>query len=159
MKVDTLRFGEIDISDDKIIVFENGIPPFEDSTKYTLINSEETEPFLWLQSLDEPNLALAVINPFRLFPDYAPAVSDDILETIGNPPHEDILVLTVCVILKDYEKMFTNLVSPILINPSNNQARQVIMENSPYMTKHPIYERVQALVIGGNANAGIDSES
>ena len=110
MKANTLRFGEIDISEDKILVFEHGIPPFNDCIRYTLINSEETEPFLWLQSLDDPDLALAVINPFRLFPDYTPAVSDDVLEAIGNPPHEDILVLTVSVISKDYEKMFTNLV-------------------------------------------------
>jgi len=158
MKVNTLRFGEIDIADEKILTFAHGIPPFDECTRYTLINSEETAPFLWLQSLDDPELALSVINPFRLFPDYAPAVSDDVLETIGDPPHQDILVLTVSVITKDYEKMFTNLVSPILINPHNNQARQIIMENSPYLTKQPIYEQVQAIVIGGTADAGSDPE-
>ncbi|MCL2081873.1 MAG: flagellar assembly protein FliW [Oscillospiraceae bacterium] len=158
MKVHTMRFGEIDISEDKVLVFENGIPPFNECTKYTLICSEETDPFLWLQSLDDADLALAVVNPFRLFPDYAPSASDEVLGTIGNPPYEDILVLTVAVISSNYREMSTNLVSPILINPHTNQSRQIIMENSPYATKQPIYDRIEALVIGGEINVGSNPE-
>lgn len=158
MKINTTRFGEIEIAEEKIILFQGGLPPFDDCVRFSLINSEETDPFLWLQSVDEPALALAVVNPFRLFPDYTPAVTDDILDSIGNPPDEDILILSVAVITRDYQKMFANLVSPILINPHNNSARQVIMENSPYLTKTPIYEQVQALVMGGTVNAGSDTE-
>jgi len=157
MKINTLRFGEIEIAEEKILNFEHGLPPFDHCQKFTLVNSEETDPFLWLQSVDEPELALAVVNPFRLFPDYTPAVTDDILDALGNPPDEDILILTVAVITREYQNMFTNLVSPILVNPHNNRARQVIMDNSPYLTKTPIYNEVQAVVIGGTVNAGSDT--
>ena len=149
MKINTLRFGEIEIAEEKILEFEHGLPPFDHCQKFTLVKLEETDPFLWLQSIDEPELALAVVNPFCLFPDYLPAVTDDVMEAMGNPPDEDMLIFTVAVITREYQNMYTNLVSPIMVNPHNNKARQVIMDNSPYLTKTPIFNEVQALVTGG----------
>ena len=161
MKINTVRFGEIDIAEEKVLTFEYGIPPFDNCTRFTIINSEETEPFLWLQSLDELDVSLAVVNPFRLFPDYSPIVNGADLERIGSPSDEDILVLTVAVIPRKYENMTTNLLSPILINPHNNSAQQIIMENSEYTIKQPIYEQVLALLNsdeseGGCKDAGIN---
>lgn len=37
MRINTEKFGTIDISDDKIITFDNGIIGFQDYKKYTLI--------------------------------------------------------------------------------------------------------------------------
>jgi flagellar assembly factor FliW len=161
MKINTIRFGEIDIAEEKVLTFEKGLPGFNDCFKFTIISSEDTAPFLWLQSLDEPDVALAVVNPFRLFPEYSPAVNEADLERIGNPSDEDILALTVAVIPVKYENMTTNLISPILINLKNNQAHQIIMENSNYQVKEPIFERVQKLLEeeteGGGTDAGSDA--
>lgn len=157
MKIRTSRFGEIDIAEEKILHFEEGIPPFEDFKSYALITSEDTEPFLWLQAVNEPDLAFAVINPFRLFPDYAPTVPEYALESIGHPPDEDILVLSMAVIPQDVSSMTTNLVSPLLINAKTNIGRQVIMDNSPYLVKTPIFDEVGALLNGGDADAGSDA--
>lgn len=164
MKINTVRFGEIDIAEEKILTFQDGLAPFYSSIRFTIISSEETEPFLWLQSLDEPDVALAVINPFKLFPEYTPLVNEADLERIGSPADEDILVLTVAVIPHKYENMTTNLVSPILINSQNNQARQTVMENSNYMVKQPIFNEVQTLLYsleteteGGGTDAGSDA--
>ena len=162
MNINTVRFGEIEIADEKILQFANGLPGFDNCFRFTIISSEETDPFLWLQSLEEPDVALAVINPFRLFPDYSPIVNEDDLEKIGNPADDDILALTVAVIPVKYENMTTNLVSPILINLKDNQARQIIMENSSYQVKQPIYEEVQRLLTeeateGGGTDAGSDT--
>jgi flagellar assembly factor FliW len=157
-----VRFGEIEIAEEKVLDFEGGLPGFGDCCRFSIISSEETDPFLWLQSLEEPDVALAVINPFRLFPDYAPIVNEADLEKIGNPADDDILALTVAVIPVKYENMTTNLISPILINLSNNKARQIIMENSNYQIKQPIFEEVQRLLTeedaeGGGTDAGSDS--
>ncbi|MDR0292697.1 MAG: flagellar assembly protein FliW [Oscillospiraceae bacterium] len=165
MKINTIRFGEIDIAEEKILTFEKGLPGFNNCFRFTIISSDETDPFLWMQSLEEPDIALAVINPFRLFPDYAPIVNETDLEYLGNPSDEDILALTVAVIPVKYENMTTNLVAPILINLKNNQALQVIMENSQYQIKQPIFERVQQLLAGqdgqeaegGGKDAGSDA--
>ena len=116
MKINTIRFGEIEIAEGKILTFDKGLPGFDGCFRFTIISSEETDPFLWLQSLDEPDVALAVINPFRLFPDYTPVVNETDLASLGNPSDEDVLALTVAVIPVKYELMTSNLAAPILIN-------------------------------------------
>jgi len=162
MKINTIRFGEIDIAEEKILTFDKGMPGFDGCYRFTIISSEDTDPFLWLQSLEEPDVALAVINPFRLFPDYTPIVNENDLESLGNPSDEDVLALTVAVIPVKYELMTSNLAAPILINLKNNKAHQVLMENSTYQVRQPIFELVQKILEseeteGGGTDAGSDS--
>lgn len=147
MKINTARFGEIDIAEEKIINFKEGIPGFEDCHAFALITAEETDPFLWLQSLSMPEIALAVVNPFRLFPEYSPRVPEAALVEIENPGDEDVVVLTVAVIPKEPQHMTTNLVSPILINATANLGRQVILEGD-YQVRQPIFEAVRAVLNG-----------
>lgn len=148
MKINTTRFGEIDIAEEKKITFKDGIPSFEECQNFALITAEETDPFLWLQSLDMPEISLAVVNPFRLFPEYAPRVPETALAEIGSPNDEDVVVLTVAVIPREARRMSTNLVSPILINATANVGRQVILEGGDYLVRQPIFEAVRAVMNG-----------
>lgn len=153
MQVNTARFGDIEIADEKIITFQEGIPSFEECRSFALITAEETEPFLWLQSLDRPDVALAAVNPFRLFPDYAPRVSETALADIGSPSDDDVLLLTVAVIPAEPRRMTTNLVSPILINARENVGRQVILEGGDYQVRQPIFDAVRDILAGGEGAA------
>lgn len=157
MIIDTTRFGEVEISDKKIINFQQGIPGFDSYKRFALITTEETEPFHWLQSIEESSIALAVINPFALFPDYAPRVSQESLDVIGDPSDDDIFLLTVAVIPSEPVRMTTNLVSPILINTVTNEGTQTILENSEYQIRQPIFNEVKQLLLGGEADAGADA--
>ena len=50
MKIDTKYFGEIEIGDEKVIHFDNGVLGFEDYKDYTIlydIDAEE-EPFFFM---------------------------------------------------------------------------------------------------------------
>ncbi|MDR0249160.1 MAG: flagellar assembly protein FliW [Oscillospiraceae bacterium] len=148
MTVTTSRFGEIDIAQSKIIDFPEGIPGFEECSRFALITAEETDPFLWLQALDMPEIALAVVNPFRLFPDYAPRVPEAALAEIGSPANEDVLLLAVAVIPGDPQAMSANLVSPLIINAAACKGKQVILEGTDYLIRQPIFEPVRALMCG-----------
>lgn len=159
MVISTSRFGEIDVLDEKIIRFKEGLPGFERCKGFALITAEETAPFHWLQAVDAADVALAVINPFLLFQDYAPRVAESVLQELGDPSDDEILLLTVAVIPSDPTNMTTNLVSPIIINASNNQGRQVILENNEYQIRQPIFNQVRMLVNGGEADAGTDTQA
>ncbi len=158
MRVATTRFGDIEIAEEKILTFADGLPGLERYGRYTLLSTKETDPFHWLQSLDDMDVALAVINPYLLFPDYRPTVPENVLKDLGIHETEQVLVLTVAVIPQDFQQMTTNLLAPILINTQNNQGRQVILENSEYDLRQPIYEEVQKLVHeeGGTEDARPD---
>lgn len=156
MKIQTIRFGEIEIGEDKLLTFVDGLPPFEDCKRFVLITDQDFDPFMWLQSVEDPALAFAVINPFLLFSDYVPTITDEFIASIGDPQDEDIMVLTMCVIPKEVSAMTTNLVAPLYINTKTNQGRQIIMESSPYVTRQAIFAEVRALVMGGDDDAGTD---
>ena len=57
MQINSRLFGKIDIEDDKVIDFKNGIIGFEEYHKYALIFDAEkksSKSIMWLQSMEEP---------------------------------------------------------------------------------------------------------
>lgn len=132
MKAKTRMFGDIDISDDKIIVLESGMIGFPDMQKFTLIYDEEKGDkanIMWLQSMDEPQTAFPVINPIKIKEDYNPSVSEELLKPLGEMKPEDTFVLVTMRVPKDIEDMSINLKAPIIINTSNNKGAQIIVED------------------------------
>ena len=153
----TGRFGEIEIEDGKILHFVEGLPGLEWLRRFTLISSEETKPFLWFQSVEGEDVALPVINPLLLFPDYTPWIPEQVFTEMEIKADEDVLLLVVVVIPQDVKRMTANLLSPIVVNIKNNEGRQVILENSKYELRQPIFDLVAALVAGGDEDAGSDA--
>ncbi len=155
MLVKTKHFGEIDLDESKIIYFENGILGFEDFKKYTLLfDSEEGErpEISWLQSLEEPALALPVISPFLVMKDYNPEVDDELLKQLGDLNDDNIIVLISITVPSDITKITANLKAPFIINSDSRKGVQIIAENSDYEVKYRFYEELQAhkAAKGGN---------
>ncbi|BCN32558.1 flagellar assembly protein FliW [Anaeromicropila herbilytica] len=150
MLVKTKGFGEIDLNEDKIITFDNGIMGFEDYKKYTILynienESEKGNTISWLQSIEEPALALPVINPLLVKEDYNPTVNDDVLKPLGELTDDNLLVLLSITVPSDLEKMTANLKAPFIINSDSKKACQIIVENQDYEVKYPIYETIKKL--------------
>lgn len=151
MKITTRIFGEIEIADDKIIVFENGIIGFPDLKNFALIHDEEkgTDTGIrFMQSLDEPNFAMPVMDPLLVKPDYDPKVDDELLASAGKISSDNILVLVTATIPSDLTKMSVNLQGPFIINVEEHKACQIIVENGDYPVKFPIYEILKSRKAG-----------
>ena len=119
MKINTKIFGEVDIADEKIVTFPQGIVGFPNLTRFTLIFDEEkgvNAGIRWLQSVDEPAFAMPVMDPLVVKEDYNPVVEDAIFEPIGGFESESSLVLVTVTVPKEIEKMTVNLKGPIIIN-------------------------------------------
>lgn len=147
MKIDTRLFGEIEIADDKVITFENGIIGFPDLKKFALIHDEEEGKgagIRFLQSLDEPGFAMPVMDPLIVKPDYDPEVNDELLASAGKVTEDNILVLVTVSVPNDLKKMSVNLQGPFVINVEEHKACQVIIEGGEYPVKFPIYDILQA---------------
>ena len=98
MRVQTKFFGEVELDDNKILEFPNGIIGFEELKKFAIIYNSEDENearISWLQSMDEPMIALPVVDPLAIVPDYAPMIEDELLKPLGNPADKDLLFLLV----------------------------------------------------------------
>ncbi len=148
MVAETKFFGTIDIEDDKIINFPNGIIGFENLTKFALIydsEREERSKISWLQSMEEPLMVLPVINPLDLMETYTPTIEDELMKNIGNPADADLLIFVTLSIPSDIEKMTANLKAPLIVNTVERKAMQVIVENQEYPVKFNAYEVIQAM--------------
>jgi flagellar assembly factor FliW len=144
MEIKTRIFGDVTISDDKMISFPNGIVGFPDLKDFALIHDEEQGDqagIRWMQSVQEPNFAMPVINPLVVKDDYDPMVDDELLAVIGKG--ENILVLTTITVPTDLSKMSVNLKAPFVINVDTRKAVQVVLEDD-LPVKFYVYELLKA---------------
>lgn len=144
MRVQTKWFGEIEVSDEKIITFEKGIIGFEDWKKYTLVydaEKEEDVSIVWLQAVDEPTLALPIMKPELVYETYDPIVEDEIINSLGeNIKDAELMVFCALTVPQDLTKMTINLKAPIIINVDTMRGVQLIADNSDYQVRYPIYD-------------------
>lgn len=142
MKIETLNFGEIEIDENKIIRFQQGIPGFEEEKDFVVIlNEDQDNPFHFLQSVTNPELSFVIINPFEMFSDYDLLVPEIAMDTLKIEKEEDVIIYTIVVIPEEMEKMTTNLVGPIIINVEQRLGKQVILDDERYSTKHFIFNQ------------------
>lgn len=147
MRVDTKIFGEIEIADDKLITFENGIIGFPDLKRFALIHDGDKGDdagIRFLQSIEEPGFAMPVMDPLAVKPDYDPEVNDELLAGVGKISPDNMLVLVTVSVPGDLTKMSVNLQGPFVINVEEHKACQVIVENGDYPVKFPVYEILNA---------------
>lgn len=153
MQVKTKFFGEIELDEDKILTFEGGIMGFEEYKTFTLlydIENKEKSNISWLQSIENEKLALPVISPMLMKPDYNPQVEEEVLEPLGELTDENIIILCVMTVPKDHKKSTANLKAPIIINADTRKGCQVIVENPEYKVRHNVYEAIQIIKKGTN---------
>lgn len=151
MVIKTRVFGEVTIDDSKIINFENGIIGFPDLKDFALIHDAEkgnNVGIRWMQSVQEPNFAMPVMDPLIVCPDYNPVVDDEVLKPIGQIDPDELLVLTTVTVPKDIKKMSANLRGPIVINVAERKACQIILDSDEYEVKFPIYDIVNGKKVG-----------
>lgn len=146
MLVKTRHFGEINLDEDKVLTFEDGLIGFEDCKRYTILyNNEEGEnnTISWLQSLDMQELALPVISPLSVLADYNPIVEDEVLKPLGELTEENVIILLTLSVPSDITKMSANLKAPLVINADTKKGCQIIAENPDYVVKYNIYDLVK----------------
>lgn len=161
VKVNTKNFGEIEISDSKMITFEKGIVGYPNLTRFALIHDAEKNNkagIRWLQSLDELTFALPVMDPLCVIASYNPMVDEEILKKIGDLKEDDMLVMVTVTVPKDITKLSVNLCAPIIINAENRQACQIITDSERYPIKYEIYDILQKMKEEGEQNVSVNEK-
>ena len=139
-KVNTSRFGEIEVDESKIIHFQNGIPAFEDEHEFIILPYEDESPYYFMQSLKSPDLAFLLTIPFLFFNDYTFELDEESVNELGIKDPEKVFYYSMVTIPNGSIRYMTaNLVAPIVLNSENMQAKQVVLEKSNYTTKHRLF--------------------
>jgi flagellar assembly factor FliW len=135
LKLHTIRFGEIDVEEDNIITFQQGIPGFEGNRRFIILQPDESLPFSFIQSVEDGDLAFIVTNPFAYFPEYEFELPETIQKEMDIADVSDVTICSVVTV--DISKdIYVNLLAPIVMNTKLRTGRQVILHQSNYKTKH-----------------------
>lgn len=151
MRLVTRIFGDIEIDENKIIHFAGGIIGFPQLQDFILMHDEESAGdagIRWLQSIQEPNFAIPVMDPLIVRPDYNPQVDDECFKLLGSLSIENMLVLTSVTVPKNLEQMSVNLKAPFIINAEERKAGQYIVDGDEYPVKWMIYDILQKAKAG-----------
>jgi flagellar assembly factor FliW len=143
MILETERFGKIELEESGIITFEQGIIGFEDLGRFVIIDYLEDSSLKWLQAIDDPKIAFVVCDPWTFFEDYDPRIEKEEKEEIGLAAGDAVTILCIVTVPKDISKTSLNLLSPIIINQKKMKAKQIILYNSDYRSKHEIFKTIK----------------
>ncbi len=140
MKIQTTRFGNIEIDDNQIIVMPSGPLGFSECRRYVLLEHKKGSPFVWLQSLEDEALAFVLIDPLLFKPDYHLQISPEDSRALGmtNDGKGIQALVIVNISAEDRGGVTANLLAPIVINVSQKLGKQVVLYQSEYPTRYPL---------------------
>jgi flagellar assembly factor FliW len=135
LTVESTRFGTLEIEAEAVIEFPTGLIGLGGS-RYALLAPEENAAFVWLHSVEEPDLALPVTNPWLFYGDYVVEISDDEARRTGLDPEGAAVWVTVRT--GDQLGDFTaNLRAPILVR--DGRGHQVINDAPAAPVRAPLF--------------------
>jgi len=138
LKVNTTRFGTVEVKEKDILKFPEGLVGFADCKRFFIYNKEKNLPFFWLQSVDDPKLAFVICDPLLFFPDYKVSVRKEELSVIDASDPAKLIICVIISISHDPFRMTANLQGPLVINTGNRKGKQLVLMDGKYTTRHTI---------------------
>lgn len=138
----TTRFGNIDVKQDKVITMPEGILGFPELIKWVIMPEDKAEPFKMFQSLDNPAKALIVIDPLLINSDYHFNITKEDLKQWDAVTVDHLEVYCIVCMSSDVRKITVNLQGPIILNPKNQLASQLVLVKTEYTTCTPLISNI-----------------
>jgi len=143
MKFVTTRFGEIDFKEKEVIILPKGVLGFSQLTQYVILERKEFVPFKWLQSVEDSNVAFVITDPLHLFPNFKLEINEKELEELNYTNSRDLVTYVIVTVPQDVTQASADLLGPLVINSKKRLAKQAVMPNSPYTTKHYLLDELR----------------
>jgi flagellar assembly factor FliW len=141
LTLESSRFGRVEIDPQTVIEFPDGLIGLGGS-RYALLAHDANSPFLWLHSLEDPEIALPVTDPHRFFSGFAVEIDDDEAARLGLDDTSTTSVYVTVRAAERLEEFTVNLKAPILV--WSGQGHQVINQAPGCMLRAPLFEAADA---------------
>jgi flagellar assembly factor FliW len=135
MHIETTRFGSLDIDDNKVIAFPQGLIGFPDETSFVMINHRGLDTLAWLQSTKTPALALPVVGVQAFAPTYPDVSLEEAARRAGLDGSPDDMAALVVLCAAQGAPVTVNLVAPIIVDAAKWKGVQTILENTRFTTR------------------------
>jgi flagellar assembly factor FliW len=138
MKIKTRYQEEVEINQEEIIFFGQGIPGFQDEKEYIVLSLGDDSPFSLLQSVKNEELGFVLADPFSFYPKYEFELDETVISQLKIQNKVDIIIFTIVTLGESLSKSTINLQAPIVINRKEKVGKQAVLNNDAYHTKHPL---------------------
>ncbi|MDF2685975.1 MAG: hypothetical protein K0S55_1156 [Clostridia bacterium] len=135
MLIKTKDFGGININEEDIINFPNGIYAFNNVKEFVLLNQDADNGIVQLQAVREESPRFIMFDPFMYIEGFNPNVSNADLKSLNAESVEELNIFVIAVVPEDITKITVNLKSPVLINFKSKLGMQCILDNN-YLTRY-----------------------
>lgn len=144
-KIDSKPFGEIEIDEESVLRFPQGIFAFEDLTDYVVLAAEESTNFYWLQSLQDAEIAFIIFPLNKLMKDYTPDIAlNDLKEILETEKLEDCVIWNIVTIpASNPHNMTINQQGPIVIHEEKKLGGQFISMTEEHLVRAPLLELIE----------------
>ena len=145
---ETQNFGTIEYEENWMVDFPNGLPGFEERRRFAALSFPDSEPLVFLQSLEDRSLCFVTLPVLAIDPHYRLEIGDEDLARLGLAPKrqprigEEVACLAVLTLQESGPT--ANLLAPVVINLANLKAVQAIAQESGYSHQH-VLSPVEAL--------------
>ena len=143
MLVETTRFGAINVEEQDIVTFPEGMLGFSKINEYILLERTDDSLFLWLQAAKKPSVAFPLLEPQIFLVNYKVELEDEDRKTLQLENLSNAKVFAIVTIPSDPTKMTANLKAPIVLNLKKRLAKQVILHNADYPIRQSIFADLQ----------------
>jgi flagellar assembly factor FliW len=139
--IDSSRFGRVEIDPATVVEFPDGLIGLGGS-RYALLAAAVDSPFLWLQSIEDPELALPVTDPHQFFPTFVVQLDDEEAERLGLDDMTSVAVYVTVRAAERLEDFTANLKAPILV--WSGRGHQVINQAPGHELRAPLFDSSSA---------------
>ncbi|PLT31070.1 flagellar assembly protein FliW [Peribacillus deserti] len=140
MLIQTKYHDQVEIKEQAILQFQDGIPGFLDEKEFVLLSL--AEELHVLQSIKTKEVAFIIINPFISFKDYDLTLDENTIEQLKIEKSEQVQVFTIMSVKHPFNKSTINLAAPVVINVTHKKGKQVILQKTDYSIRTPLPELV-----------------
>jgi flagellar assembly factor FliW len=147
VKINTTRFGELEVEKKDIITFKEGLLGFEHLKRFFIVDPGDQTLILWFQSIDDEKTAFPIIEPKVFQPDYSVRLLPAELNSLSLDTVTEASVYTILTIPKAVTEMSANLKAPIIINNSSKEARQIVLQDSKLEVRYSMYNELKKYIV------------
>jgi flagellar assembly factor FliW len=142
MKLQTTRFGEIELDENACFEMISPVFGYEDENKFLLIENNTNAKLKWFQSVKTPDLAFVVSFAGFFGIDYSYELPEDIQESLEISEPDDVLTLNIVVIPHGEPEASTiNLLAPLVFNVNTRRGAQVVLSHTHYDVDYPLFKQ------------------
>lgn len=147
MKVNTTRFGELQVNQEDVINFSDGLLGFEALNKFFVVDPGDSTLILWLQSIEDAKVAFPIIEPKIFKPDYVAKLLPSDMNSVKLESLNEAKIYSILTIPSNITEMSANLKAPIVINNAKKIAKQIVLQDNKLSVKFEMYKELKSYIV------------